>query len=331
MILLCGIPTEAPIAMVRERLEALNHPHRMVSQRACLESAIELHLATPAEGWTGSRPHDGQRTPRPSDGVARGTLTIEGERLALEACTGIYLRLMDESALPELEREPAESPRRRQGRAWHETLNTWCEVTDRRVVNRSSVMGSNASKPYQAQIIMAQGLRTPETLITSDPEEVAEFRRVHGRVIFKSMSGIRSIVKELEDEDLARLESIRWCPVQFQAFVPGENVRVHVVGGSVFATAIRSQAVDYRYAGRETGEPAALEETTIDEETAAHCVALAEALSLPFAGIDLKITPEGEVHCFEVNPSPGYSYYESNTGQAISLALAHYLIGKDAG
>jgi glutathione synthase/RimK-type ligase-like ATP-grasp enzyme len=58
---------------------------------------------------------------------------------------------------------------------------------------------------------------------------------------------------------------------------------------------------------------------------AERCVALSEALELPFAGIDLKITPEGEPFCFEVNPSPAFSYYESHTGQPIARAVARFL------
>jgi glutathione synthase/RimK-type ligase-like ATP-grasp enzyme len=46
---------------------------------------------------------------------------------------------------------------------------------------------------------------------------------------------------------------------------------------------------------------------------------------LAFAGIDLKITPAGEIFCFEVNPSPDFSFYEANTGQPIASALARYL------
>ena len=46
---------------------------------------------------------------------------------------------------------------------------------------------------------------------------------------------------------------------------------------------------------------------------------------LLFAGIDLKETPEGEFYCFEVNPCPGFLYYERHTGQPISTALAELL------
>jgi glutathione synthase/RimK-type ligase-like ATP-grasp enzyme len=58
------------------------------------------------------------------------------------------------------------------------------------------------------------------------------------------------------------------------------------------------------------------------------CVNLAAGLGLAFAGIDLKITPDhAGVYCFEVNPSPAFSYYESQTGQPISRAVADYLSG----
>jgi hypothetical protein len=35
------------------------------------------------------------------------------------------------------------------------------------------------------------------------------------------------------------------------------------------------------------------------------------------------------VYCFEVNPSPAFSHYESQTGQPISRAVADYLSGNE--
>src|SRR5262249_38747657 len=154
---------------------------------------------------------------------------------------------------------------------------------------------------------------------------VRDFQKIHGKLIFKSMSGVRSIVQTMSELDMARIDRIRWCPVQFQHYVEGRNVRVHTVGGSVFATAITTDATDYRYATRQVGDAAELEAIELPEELCARCLRLSESLELPFAGIDLKITPEGEVYCLEVNPSPAYSYYESHTGQPISEALARYL------
>jgi glutathione synthase/RimK-type ligase-like ATP-grasp enzyme len=190
-------------------------------------------------------------------------------------------------------------------------------------------MGSNFSKPYQAQLILEHGFAVPETLVTNDPDLVRTFVAEHGRVIYKSISSERSIVQTMDDRDLARLEAIRWCPVQFQAYVPGIDVRVHTVGGHVFATAISTDATDYRYAERQTGAPATMEPTELPEEMAHRCLALAAGLGLDLAGIDLRLTPDGDAVCFEVNPSPVYSYYEAHTGQPIAAAIARHLAGAD--
>ena len=115
-------------------------------------------------------------------------------------------------------------------------------------------MCSNSSKPYQTQLIAQQGFDIPETLITNDPVLVRGFFEQHRRVIYKSISGIRSIVQALTPDDLARLEQIRWCPTQFQEFIEGTNTRVHVIGQELFATRIVTEVTDYRYAGRQGGE-----------------------------------------------------------------------------
>jgi glutathione synthase/RimK-type ligase-like ATP-grasp enzyme len=120
------------------------------------------------------------------------------------------------------------------------------------------------------------------------------------------------------------LPLLRHGPAQFQAFIPGTNVRVHTVGDELFATRVHSEVVDYRYAGREGGE-VVMEPMTLPPAVAEACRQVARRLDLLLAGIDLKETPEGEYYCFEVNPCPGFLYYEKHTGQPISLALAELL------
>ena len=55
---------------------------------------------------------------------------------------------------------------------------------------------------------------------------------------------------------------------------------------------------------------------------------LAERLKLPLAGIDLRRTPEGRHVCFEVNPSPAFSFYERRAGLPIASSIARYLAGE---
>jgi hypothetical protein len=309
MILLCGIPSEGPLALVRERLEARGLPHRILNQRRFAETALSYTIAS---------------------GSLVGAIQVGEERLDLEDVSGVYVRLMDGEMLPEVRRLPPWHPERLRCRALHEVMYRWLDLTPARVVNRPSDMGSNGSKPYQGQIIRAIGFDTPDTLITNDPELVLDFHRRHGRIIYKSMSGVRSIVNTLEEEDVARLHRIRWCPTQFQEFVEGYNVRVHTVGDhAVFATKILSEATDYRYALHQVGEAAELQPMELSGPLARQCLELAAELGLALAGIDLKITPAGRIVCFEVNPSPAFSYYECGTGQPIAEAIARFLAGED--
>lgn len=306
MILLCGIPSETPLALVGERLAALHHVDKVIelNQRQLSTNHIEYQI---------------------TDGGISGELTVEGTSYDLRCIRAVYLRWIDHRRFPELVDEPEQSPLRRRVEVFSQAFLDWLEATDALVVNRFSRQASNDSKPYQAQIIARMGFHVPETLITNDPALVREFAREHGRLVYKSTSGIRSIVSVLDDAAQARLDLIRWCPVQFQRHVEGMDVRVHVVGTEVFATAISSAATDYRYATRQNGTPATLHPYHLEPDAAQRCVQLAAALELPFAGIDLRLSQDGSIYCFEVNPSPAYSYYENHTGQPISTAVAALL------
>src|SRR6266545_362245 len=259
-----GIPSELPMRMVADRLDALDVPYTWFNQRRAADYRLEWEIVA---------------------GEVRGELADGSQRLRLEELAGVYIRLMDDRILPELTGEPPDSPARQRCRALHDAFFTWYEIAPARVVNRAEPQGSNGSKPYQAQLIARHGFWVPETLVTNDPKLVREFHRQHGTVIYKSISGARSIVHTLTDADLDRLDEISWCPVQFQAFVPGTNVRVHTIGGEAFATEVRSDVTDYRYASHQGGETA-LYATELSDTLVQGCLDLAADLRLPFAGID---------------------------------------------
>jgi RimK-like ATP-grasp domain len=290
--------------MVANALQRRGADYAIINQRQVREFAIELSVG---------------------DAGLKGRLRGPNIDVALDEVSAIYLRFMDDRWLPELENEPTGSPVRLASRALHEILTNWADITTARVVNRYGAMGSNFSKPYQLQLIQEHGFAVPETLVTNDPEHVRAFQDSYGPLIYKSISSERSIVQRLGDNDIGRLERIRWCPVQFQAYVPGPNLRVHTVGNQVFATLIDTDAVDYRYAMHQTGQAASFTPYQPDATLAARCVRLATALGLEVAGIDLKLTPDGRAVCLEVNPSPVFSYYEVHTGQPIADAIAQLL------
>jgi glutathione synthase/RimK-type ligase-like ATP-grasp enzyme len=60
-------------------------------------------------------------------------------------------------------------------------------------------------------------------------------------------------------------------------------------------------------------------------EVAASCKTLVRSMELLLAGIDLRRTPENNWYCFEVNPSPAFTWFEDVTRQPITEAVAQIL------
>jgi glutathione synthase/RimK-type ligase-like ATP-grasp enzyme len=304
MILVCGGLADSVTELVCARLVDCGYPYRLLDLGNYPAGfQIKWH-------WQGSSPS--------------GYIAGPEWKLDLDELTGVYIRYLgQEGRAPPPNIAPGVVPAMYS--EYDTGLMVLLEDLPCAVVNRLGGGMSNNSKAYQALLVRQSGLLIPPTLVTNDPQAAHRFyEECQGEVIYKSLSGIRSIVRRLEPEQLARLSLLRHGPAQFQSFIPGENVRVHTVGDQLFATRVRSEAVDYRYASRE-GRKVEMEPAILPPAIAESCLRLARQLDLLLAGIDLKETPDGDYYCFEVNPSPGFLYYEQYTGQPVSTALADLL------
>jgi glutathione synthase/RimK-type ligase-like ATP-grasp enzyme len=206
-----------------------------------------------------------------------------------------------------------------------DAMQCWAEITPAFVINRPSTMGSNSSKPYQLDLIRSLGFEIPETLITTVPDAALEFWSKHRDVIYKSISGVRSVVSRVGPEHSDRLADVANCPTQFQRYIKGTDYRVHVVGNEVFAAEIISRADDYRYA-RRSGFDIEIRAKTLPPDVADRCRVLSKSLCMAVAGVDLRLTPDGKWYCFEVNPSPAFTFYADETDQPIGAAIARLLV-----
>jgi len=301
VILLWGVSSDGPLAAAQAALARRGAPVFHVDQRRTAETALDLRLD--ASGLSGE-------------------LRVGPDRCALAEIVGVYVRSYGTSTLLDPDADAALVAH---ATGLEAAIQEFLDVTPAKLVNPAAAMATNGSKPYQAALIARRGFRTPQTLVTTDPAAAAAFRARHGAVIYKSVSGVRSIVSRLTDDDLDRLDDIAWCPTQFQAHVPGRDFRVHVVGERLFTCEIATEADDYRYAHRQD-LPVSITEGRLPEAVAERCLRLAADLGLAFAGIDLRRTPDGDWCCFEVNPSPAFTYYESLTGLPIAEAVADLLI-----
>jgi D-alanine-D-alanine ligase-like ATP-grasp enzyme len=54
---------------------------------------------------------------------------------------------------------------------------------------------------------------------------------------------------------------------------------------------------------------------------------LTRKVGLEVSGLDLMKDLEGNWYCFEMNPSPGFSFFQDRSGQSIDAAIADLLAG----
>jgi ribosomal protein S6-L-glutamate ligase RimK-like protein len=308
VIVLWGVPGDGPLDAVHGCLSRIGANFRLLDQRGAARSSATMR-------------------------IERRDLVLELEgpsgagRLEFRDVGAAYLRPIEtERALPP--DTGGDRAARLRADGVDRALIAWADLTTALAVNPPAAMAANNSKPYQLGLVERYGFAVPDTLVTTDPDAVRAFAARHGRVIYKSVSGTRSIVNILAQAGLQRLEDVANAPTQFQAYVPGTDVRVHVVGDELFATEVRSDAHDYRYASR-SGNEVELAATAVPADVADRCRAMAAGMGLAVAGIDLRRTPDDRWVCFEVNPSPAFVYYEEVTGQPIGQAIARLLVRAD--
>lgn len=307
MVLLYGVAGDGPIELVMNQLEELQIPFVLLNQRHFCEFDMSIsHTANGIDGY----------------------ITIANEAYDLNDFTGIYNRALDFSALPEARALPINSDAYQHYSFAFTLLNDWIETCNCRVLNKASAMSSNSSKPYQL-VLIQPFFDVPGTLISNSPETVMNFQQDYGEVIYKSASSVRSVVRSMQAGENAALKNIRFCPTLFQEKLVGFNYRVHVVGEQIFALKILSDSIDYRYSKRE-GNDTHLIAVDLDQSIQQRCLSLSKELNLQLAGIDLFETEDGKWLCFEVNPSPGFSYFENESQQPIAKAIASYLAGSSS-
>ena len=313
MILLWGISGDDPTVAVYESLLKMDASVVFLDQMQNRDSEIELSVAKEVSG----------------------SLKIGWKLVDLSTITSAYIRPYDTIKINTIRQEEEqlmdkgmhEAPSLHNTLNFDDTLLCWTELTQALVVNKPSAMASNNSKSYQSNLIRSSGMDIPDTLVTTDEKAVLEFWDKHRKIIYKSLSGFRSIVSQLKPEDKGRLNKLSSCPTQFQEYIEGIDYRVHVVGEDLFISKIVSNADDYRYAWKQ-GYGVHVSSCTIPGEISERCIRLVRSLHLHLAGIDLRCTPDGRWYCFEVNPSPGFTFYQERTGQAISDSIAHFLLTK---
>lgn len=194
------------------------------------------------------------------------------------------------------------------------------------------------NKLYQQLIASHFGLVVPRSIVTNNYGKAVEFIRAHGECILKPIkSGFvcddinpKVIFTSLiTQRDISTLERINECPSYLQEnIVKIADLRVTVVGSSVFAAKIYSQATEDTQIDWRKGENVNLKYETIDlgPELNEACIKLTRHLGLQFGALDFILDKKGNYIFLEINPNGQWGWIQFRLNYDISGTITKLLI-----
>lgn len=197
-------------------------------------------------------------------------------------------------------------------------------------VNHPRSVAAAEWKPAQLQAAGQLGFNVPATIITNDLREATAFARDRGPVVYKTVSWCPYKIKGeprtvwVRDVDPAELdESVAGTAHLFQSRVEKvADVRVTVVGESIFCAKITSPLVDWR----ENYD--LIEDYTVIEPPPEICTLLRGYLrrwGLVYGCFDLGVDRSGDWWFYECNPAGEWGWIEEYTAMPIAQAFAEVL------
>ncbi len=180
-------------------------------------------------------------------------------------------------------------------------------------------------KLLQLELERKAGIPIPRTCATNDPQRLLAFCEEVKNVIYKPIAGgaecQRLLTHDLKDE---RLELLASAPVLFQEEIPGENIRVYVVGDRVVSAAvIVGGDLDYR------GHEESIDPIELPDDVAQMAVEATKLCGMLWTGADFRRRPDGSYVLLECNPSPMFLAFEHWTKDPIAETLVDLLLAAD--
>lgn len=184
------------------------------------------------------------------------------------------------------------------------------------------------------------GLSVPPTLVTNDPDAMADFIADSDGAVIKTLSnpvvsadaisrntGI-IFTADITSDQLAQGTAIRQSPCFLQKKIKKRaDIRIVLIGSEAFSVEIASQ----EYAETRTDFRRRISwlkhlVATVPAEVLASLQELLKTFGLRFGVIDMALTPDGEYVFLEVNPVGQWQWLEKYTELPITNAVAQALI-----
>lgn len=170
------------------------------------------------------------------------------------------------------------------------------------------------------------GLAVPDTLVSNDYEQVADFASRWGRILVKhflphywghTASGRMTSVAPSVISDLAKINrrSIEICPAIYQEVVDkAYEIRVTVIGDRIFPAKIESRKGEAFLDWRQefSNSDMLMSSMTLDTATERSIRCLMNALDLHYGCLDFAVDLQGRPVFLEVNPGGQFLFVEES-------------------
>ncbi len=222
------------------------------------------------------------------------------------------------------------------------TLFGFLESLDCYSLGKPSIYRRLDSKEEQLRIASKIGFKIPESCITNNPEEAKQFILKNKNVITKMQTGfaiyedgVENVVftNEIDENKLDQLDSLVYCPMQFQKKIEKKKeLRVTVVGESVYTFEIDSQQsedakVDWRKDGVNLLDKWV--QTTLPANIESKIRKLLDVYNVDYGAIDIIVSPEDDYYFIEINAAGEFFWLDNLTNDnVISKNIADLLCGK---
>ena len=255
---------------------------------------------------------------------AGGAIDLDDDSVALCEIAGAFVRLNPEPPVSNALGVPPEATHVYALERRH-AIHWLLDHAPFPVVNRPSGGRSNGSKPFQMLFLQEHGLDVPRWTVTNDAATATRFiASCSTGAIYKSCSGLRSHVRRVDSTLLSRLAAST-APVLLQDYVPGNDVRLHILDSTPFATRVVSSAVDYRFDGGEQR----YERVDAPRAIVDAARRITERDGLVLSGLDFRVDAAARWWCLELNPVPTFLPYEAGSGHPIGDAIVDVLTGRE--
>lgn len=281
-------------------------------------------------------PAESQFTFEDVGGRLDSTMVWDGKAIDLSQVRSVWWRRPGETKL-----SPTLRPEERK---WlktecaHALRGLWATV-DALWVSPPQNIRQASLKLWQLLVARELGFRVPAFIVTNQVDRAAAFiAAAPGKVIVKVLANptifnrthaatIYTHVVTRDDEQ--QLDAVRYGPTFLQHLVvKRKDIRVTVIGDSVFAAAIDSVAVEEGRIDFRRAEVFDLPHDPIELPQALKtaCQALVRRLGLRFGAIDLLLTDDGEYHFLEINPNGQWLWIEWTTEMPLTKAMCDLLV-----